>query len=94
MHDLLAAAANHLPAARPLPCRPKTLPTSLCPCANGHPAVGFFKKHRDTPRGDPGFVGSLVVALPVAHNGGALRVEHGKAAVEYAWGPAAVSLGA
>ncbi len=75
----------------PLPCRSKTLRTSRCPCITDHPAGGFFKKHRDTPRGDPGFVGSLVVALPVAHKGGALRVEHGKVAVEYAWGPAAVS---
>ncbi|KAI7844026.1 hypothetical protein COHA_002366 [Chlorella ohadii] len=90
---LLAAVGRLLlPAAGPparAPARAQLLQSGLCPCANGHPAGGFFKKHRDTPRGDPGFVGSLVVALPVAHNGGALRVEHGKAAVEYAWGPAA-----
>ena len=54
-------------------------------------AGGFFKSHRDTPRGDPGFVGSLVVCLPVAHRGGALRIQHGRKAIEYSWGEGAVS---
>ena len=58
------------------------------PCAAG----GFFLPHRDTPRGDPRFVGSLVVCLPVGHAGGALRVEHSGRSVTYDWGPGAVSL--
>ncbi|KAL4458024.1 hypothetical protein ABPG75_012889 [Micractinium tetrahymenae] len=52
---------------------------------------GFFKPHRDTPRGDPSFVGSLVVCLPVGHAGGALRVEHSGRSVAYGWGPGAAA---
>jgi len=36
-------------------------------------AGDFFKPHVDTPRGEDNF-GSLVVCLPTAHAGGALRV--------------------
>jgi hypothetical protein len=42
---------------------------------------GFFKAHKDTPRAS-NMIGSLVVALPAAHQGGALgmycyfRVSH------------------
>lgn len=32
---------------------------------------------------------SLVVCLPVAHAGGALRVEHGRRSVTYEWGAGA-----
>lgn len=35
---------------------------------------GFFRPHRDTPRGG-GLVGSLLVCLPVGHSGGQLRVQ-------------------
>lgn len=36
----------------------------------------FFKSHRDTPRGEDMF-GSLVVLLPVDHEGGSLLLRHG-----------------
>lgn len=35
---------------------------------NIYQAGGFFKAHRDTPRADPTFVGSLVICLPVRAN--------------------------
>ncbi|EFN56405.1 hypothetical protein CHLNCDRAFT_144985 [Chlorella variabilis] len=47
---------------------------------------GFFKPNRDTPRGDPGFVASLVVCLPVGHAGGTLRLKHGSQSTEYEFG--------
>ncbi|MEZ5303317.1 MAG: 2OG-Fe(II) oxygenase [Verrucomicrobiales bacterium] len=37
---------------------------------------GFFLPHRDTEK-IPGMFGSLVVGLPSAHTGGALRIRHG-----------------
>ena len=58
---------------------------------NIYPAGGFFKPHRDTPRADPGFVGSLVVCLPVGHSGGELVVEHGGQRVEFGWGEGAAA---
>ncbi|KAJ7190584.1 hypothetical protein GGX14DRAFT_407921 [Mycena pura] len=36
----------------------------------------FFKAHKDTPRGD-NMIGSLVVVLPTAHEGGVLTLSHG-----------------
>ncbi|PRW56775.1 Oxoglutarate iron-dependent oxygenase isoform B [Chlorella sorokiniana] len=79
---LAAVGRLLLPDAGPLSARLHAL--------GAYKTGGFFKAHRDTPRGDPGFVGSLVVCLPVAHRGGALRVEHGGQAVEYELGAGAV----
>ena len=52
---------------------------------------GFFRRHQDTPRGDPHFVGSLVVCLPVAHTGGGLRIQHSGRSVVYSWGEGAAA---
>ncbi|PSC67932.1 14 kDa zinc-binding isoform A [Micractinium conductrix] len=51
---------------------------------------GFFRPHRDTPRGG-GLVGSLLVCLPVGHSGGQLRVQHDGCAVVYDWGASAAA---
>ena len=56
------------------------------PCKSLFAQGGFFKAHRLIHRGDPGFVGSLVVCLPSAHAGGALRVKRGGHSVLYDWG--------
>ena len=52
---------------------------------------GFFRRHQDTPRGDPHFVGSLVVCLPVAHTGGGLCIQHSGRSVVYSWGEGAAA---
>ncbi len=39
-------------------------------------AGGRFARHKDTPR-DPALVGTLVVGLPIAHQGGAFLVDNG-----------------
>lgn len=49
---------------------------------------GFFKSHRDTPRGGTMFA-SLVVVFPTAHAGGALKLRHG--GNEWTVNPAIVS---
>jgi hypothetical protein len=43
---------------------------------------GHFKSHVDTPRGNNQF-GSLVVSLPVAHQGGELLVNHGDRSLKF-----------
>jgi len=78
-----AVSRQLLPAAGPLSARLHNL--------NAYGAGGFFKSPRDTPRGDPGFVGSLVVCLPVAHEGDGLRVSHSGRSVVYEWGPLAAA---
>ncbi|KAK7729647.1 hypothetical protein SLS53_009218 [Cytospora paraplurivora] len=45
---------------------------------------GKFKPHVDTPR-SPDQFGSLVVCLPVAHQGGALEVRHNGKTVTFDW---------
>ncbi|SMQ55830.1 unnamed protein product [Zymoseptoria tritici ST99CH_3D7] len=45
---------------------------------------GLFRAHVDTPRGEEQF-GSLVVSLPVAHEGGELVVRHGGKNVVFDW---------
>ena len=70
--------------AASLPAQPLCNPPTTC-------AGGFFRPHRDTPRGDPRFVGSLVVCLPVAHSGGGLRVEHSGHSVMYEFGEGAAA---
>ena len=45
---------------------------------------GLFKAHRDTPRSDE-MIASLVVCLPLPHEGGALIVRHGGKEVTYDW---------
>ncbi|KAL4422619.1 hypothetical protein ABPG75_008816 [Micractinium tetrahymenae] len=87
---LAAVGCMLLPAAGPLSARLHAL--------NAYSKGGFFKPHCDTPRGDPGFVGSLVVCLPVAHSGGALRGAlrvahsgHSGHSVNYTWGAGAVA---
>ncbi|KAK5724812.1 hypothetical protein LTR15_004861 [Elasticomyces elasticus] len=47
-------------------------------------ASGKFKAHVDTPRSEKQF-GSLVVCLPVAHEGGELVVRHEKKEVVFDW---------
>ncbi|KAK3285140.1 hypothetical protein CYMTET_7239 [Cymbomonas tetramitiformis] len=48
---------------------------------------GFFKPHKDTPRGADTCFGTLVVALPVCYEGGDLVLSHGaNPAVTFAWG--------
>ncbi|KAF8587692.1 hypothetical protein K439DRAFT_1614126 [Ramaria rubella] len=42
---------------------------------NAYTTGGFFKPHRDTPKSDC-HLGTMVVALPVPFEGGALRVSH------------------
>lgn len=46
---------------------------------------GKFKPHVDTPRGSTQF-GSLVVCLPLEHEGGQLQVRHKGKEVTYDWG--------
>lgn len=46
---------------------------------------GKFKPHVDTPRGSTQF-GSLVVCLPLEHEGGQLQVRHKGQEVTYDWG--------
>ncbi|KAK7707276.1 hypothetical protein SLS63_013793 [Diaporthe eres] len=46
---------------------------------------GKFKPHIDTPRGSTQF-GSLVVCLPLEHEGGQLQVRHKGREVTYDWG--------
>ncbi|KAL1866874.1 hypothetical protein Daus18300_006577 [Diaporthe australafricana] len=46
---------------------------------------GKFKPHIDTPRGSTQF-GSLVVCLPLEHEGGQLQVRHKGEEVTYDWG--------
>lgn len=46
---------------------------------------GKFKPHIDTPRGSTQF-GSLVVCLPLEHEGGQLQVRHKGKEVTYDWG--------
>lgn len=53
-----------------------------------YPPGGHFLAHIDTPR-SPETVGSLVVALPSAHAGGALAVRSGELIEKYDWGSAA-----
>ncbi|KAK4893682.1 hypothetical protein LTR27_007929 [Elasticomyces elasticus] len=48
---------------------------------------GKFKAHADTPRSEKQF-GSLVVCLPVAHEGGELVVRHEKKEVVFDWSTA------
>ncbi|KAM0337999.1 hypothetical protein ACHAPU_011462 [Fusarium lateritium] len=47
---------------------------------------GKFKPHVDTPRSDRQ-IGSLVVCLPVEHNGGELAVRHGGRETVFDWAP-------
>ncbi|GAQ81048.1 hypothetical protein KFL_000690260 [Klebsormidium nitens] len=51
---------------------------------NVYRAGDFFKAHVDTPRG-PQMFGSLIICLPSAHNGGNLRISHGKKNVNIDW---------
>ncbi|KAK7217820.1 hypothetical protein V2G26_005823 [Clonostachys chloroleuca] len=46
---------------------------------------GKFKKHVDTPR-SPSQFGSLVVCLPLEHEGGQLKVRHEGREITYDWG--------
>ena len=52
---------------------------------NAYTVGGFFKAHRDTPKSDR-HIGTLVVALPVPFEGGALRVSHEGKHVLFDWG--------
>lgn len=45
---------------------------------------GFFKPHRDTPRGDD-HIGSVVVCLPGQFTGGQLVVKQGTRSVSFDW---------
>lgn len=71
---------------------PRTSPSSA-PAGPQHrrprPATVPSRRHLPCCRGDPGFVGSLVVCLPVAHDGGALRVSQGRHRHECGFGEAA-----
>ncbi|MGE0791983.1 MAG: hypothetical protein AB7S26_40285 [Sandaracinaceae bacterium] len=40
-----------------------------------YPVGGHFALHKDTPR-SPALIGTLIVGLPVAHEGGAFRIEN------------------
>jgi hypothetical protein len=46
---------------------------------------GFFKPHKDTPRGGTTCFGTLVVCLPVPFQGGALKLKHGKQVTTQSW---------
>ncbi len=48
---------------------------------------GKFKSHVDTPR-SPDQFGSLVVCLPLGHQGGALEVRHKEKTVVFDWSKA------
>ncbi|KAF8578571.1 hypothetical protein K439DRAFT_460544 [Ramaria rubella] len=52
---------------------------------NAYASGGFFKAHRDTPKSDR-HIGTLIVALPVPFEGGALRVSHEDKHVMFDWG--------
>jgi Rps23 Pro-64 3,4-dihydroxylase Tpa1-like proline 4-hydroxylase len=39
---------------------------------------GFFKPHKDTPRGGDTCFGTFVVCLPLPFSGGELRLKHGQ----------------
>ena len=52
---------------------------------NAYTVGSFFKAHRDTPKSDR-HIGTLVVALPVPFEGGALRVSHKRKHVLFDWG--------
>ena len=60
---------------------------------NVYTAGGHFKAHVDTPRGDNMF-GSLVVCLPVPHQGGQLTVRHGGEQRVFDWSFAEAKEGA
>ncbi|KAK4183046.1 putative 2og-fe oxygenase family protein [Podospora australis] len=48
---------------------------------------GHFRAHVDTPR-SPAQFGSLVVCLPIAHEGGELEVRHNDKTISFDWGSA------
>ncbi|GJJ05953.1 hypothetical protein Clacol_000140 [Clathrus columnatus] len=52
---------------------------------NAYSKDGFFKSHRDTPKGNH-HVGTLLIGLPVAYEGGELRVSHAGKEVVFDWG--------
>lgn len=49
-----------------------------------YPRDGKFARHKDTPR-SPELVGTLVVAAPIAHEGGAFQVDDGRGAKVFDW---------
>jgi hypothetical protein len=51
---------------------------------NVYPEGGFFKPHRDTPKGGR-HIGSLVVCLPSNFEGGELVVKQGTRVQEFSW---------
>ena len=87
----LAAHGGVLEAVRRLLLPDAALLTAQLHTLNVYGPGGFFRGHRDTPRGNPRFVGSLVLCLPVAHMGGGLRVRHGGRSVVYEWGAGAAA---
>jgi len=52
---------------------------------NAYTTGGFFKSHRDTPKSD-NHIGTVVVGLPSAFQGGALRVSHDGKDILFDWG--------
>jgi hypothetical protein len=50
-----------------------------------YPAGGKFTRHKDTPI-SPALVGTLIVALPIAHIGGALGIDDGRDRATIDWG--------
>ena len=49
-----------------------------------YPKDGVFVRHKDTPR-TRDLVGTLVVGLPIAHEGGRFQVEDGRGLHEFDW---------
>ncbi|KAF8578576.1 hypothetical protein K439DRAFT_460761 [Ramaria rubella] len=60
---------------------------------NAYATGGFFKPHRDTPKSDR-HIGTLVIALPIPFEGGALLVSHGGKQVHFDWSKSKPGLGA
>ncbi|WVQ85361.1 hypothetical protein IAT38_007526 [Cryptococcus sp. DSM 104549] len=54
---------------------------------NAYGEGGFFKSHRDTPRGK-NHIGTLVVCLPSAFTGGELVINHNGIAITFDWAEA------
>ncbi|GJJ14530.1 hypothetical protein Clacol_008795 [Clathrus columnatus] len=52
---------------------------------NAYSKNGFFKPHRDTPKAN-NHAGTLLIGLPVAFEGGMLRVAHADKEVKFDWG--------
>lgn len=55
---------------------------------NSYSEGGFFKAHRDTPKGN-NHIGTIVVGLPSIYSGGELVVHHGGNSQIFDWAPTA-----